>query len=145
MMFVGCAGPAGTQRPVYIPPGQGQYVYPEYLRPVPVPRIPPTDACQSQLFQGLIGQHEGAIYIPGLPGTKRVLKPAFDEGFEYEPDDPLGDYNVMVEVRDYLPDQVLYLPSIRNPGDLLATGDFQTDRLTIELDQGGFVQEIRCG
>ncbi len=144
-LFWACAQtPTTTNRP-YPQPGQGVYVYPENLRPAPLPRIPPVDACRSQLYQGLIGQHEGAIYIPGLPGRKRVLKPAFDEGFEYQAEDPLGTPDALVEVRDYLPDQTLYVPSIRTGGELLAGGDYATDRLTVELDQYGYVQEIRCG
>ena len=140
-----CAGsPRSTQQPYY-PPDQGRYVYPDYLRPADLPLIPPTDACQSQLYQGLIGQSEGSIFIPGLPGSKRVLKPAFDEGFEYAADEPLGQGYTMVEVRDYLPDQTLYVPSIRTPAELLALNDYRTDRLTIELDEDGVIQEIRCG
>lgn len=124
---------------------QGQYVRPAYLNPAPVPRIPAVDACRSQLYQGLIGQSEGAIYIAGLPGAKRVIKPGDDEAFEYDADDPLGTAPTLLEVRDYLPGQMLYAPSIRTPGSLLAANDYNTDRLTIELDIEGYVQEIRCG
>lgn len=132
------------------PTGQGQYVRPAYLNPQPIPRIPPTDVCQSQLYQGLVGQPEGAIYIPGLPGRKRVIKPAFDEGFgvddEFENvDDPLRLGPTMMQIRDYLPGQALYAPSIRTPGSLLAAADFDRSRLTIELDDTGYVQEVRCG
>ncbi len=132
------------------PNGQGQYVRPAYLNPAPVPQIPPVDACQSQLYQGLVGQPEGAIYIPGLPGMKRVLKPAFDEGFGPDDefpnvDDPLRLGPTMIQVRDYLPGQALYAPSIRTPGSLLSAADFETTRLTIQLDEAGYVQEVRCG
>ncbi len=126
------------------PTGQGQYVRPAYLNPAPVPRIPQTDACGSNLYQGLVGQPEGAIFIPGLPGSKRVLKPAYDEGFDLERD-PLGIGPTLIQVRDYLPGQSLYAPSVRTPGSLLAPADYDLNRLTIELDQDGLVQSIRCG
>ena len=135
--------PRNAQRAV--PNGaQGQYVRPAYLNPAPIPRMPPTDACRSQLYQGLVGQPEGAIFIPGLPGTKRVLKPAFEENFEIE-DDPFETEPTYIEVRDYLPNQPLYAPSIRTPGSLVAPFDFDANRLTIELDLTGRVQAIRCG
>jgi len=125
-------------------PAQGQYVRPNYLNPAPVPRMPATDACGSRLYLGLVGQPEGAIFIPGLPGAKRVLKPAFDEGFERD-DDPFEEDPVYVEVRDYLPGQSLYAPSIRTPGSLVAPIDFDPNRLTIRLDEYGLVESIRCG
>lgn len=127
-----------------IPTGLGQYVRPAYLDPAPVPRLPQTDACGSNLYQGLVGQPEGAIFIPGLPGSKRVLKPAFDEGFDQERD-PLGISPTLIQVRDYLPGQSLYAPSVRTPGSLLAPADYDLNRLTIELDEEGLVQSIRCG
>lgn len=139
-----CQTSPRNAQPVFPNAGQGQYVRPAYLNPVPVPRIPPTDACRSQLYQGLVGQPEGAIFIPGLPGAKRVLKPAFEESF-YEEPDPLGEAPDFIEVRDYLPGQSLYAPSIRTPGSLLANSDFDGSRLTIELDEDGYVQEVRCG
>lgn len=133
--------------PAYRPtPGQGQYVRPEYLNPAPTPLIPPLDACRSQLYAGLVGRHEGAIYIPGLPGRKRVLKPAeledFDLGREriqgLDPEPPF------IQVRDYLPDQVLYAPSIRTVSDRIQLGPIDESRLTIELDREGYVQEVTC-
>jgi len=145
-----CAsGPLGTpynaypvQQPRF---GQGQYVRPAYLNPSPTPRLPTPDACQSQLYQGLLGQHEGAIYIAGLPGRKRVIKPAsidmFDESFVpgIDPDPPF------LEVRDYLPEQSLYAPSIRTVDDRLSLGPADENRLTIELDDEGYVQALNCG
>jgi len=131
--------------PAYQPrPGQGQYVRPEYLNPAPTPRIPPVDACRSQLYRGLVGRHEGAIFIPGLPGRKRVLKPSFLEDFDYAEDDTFYEESPFVEVRDFLPDQVLYAPSIRTITDRLQLGPINEDRLTIELDREGYVQEVRC-
>jgi len=131
---------------IYQPrPGQGQYVRPEYLNPAPTPRVPPVDACRSQLYVGLVGRHEGAIYIPGLPGRKRVLKPSFLESFDYRQEDTLYEEPPFTEVRDYLPDQVLYAPSIRTVTDRLQLGPINENRLTIELDREGYVQEVRCG
>jgi len=47
-------------------------------------------------------------------------------------------------VRDYLPNQVLYAPSIRTVEDLVQLGPIDESRLTIELDQEGYVQEVVC-
>jgi len=124
--------------------GQGQYVRPDYLNPTPTPRIPRTDLCQSQLYQGLVGQHEGSIYIAGLPGTKRVLKPAFLEDFDRERVQGIDPEPPLIEVKDYIPQQVLYAPSIRTVTDRLQLGPEDRSRLTIELDVEGYVQELRC-
>jgi len=142
--LVGCVNSAPL--PTYQPaPGQGRYVRPAYLNAVPTPRIPDTDICRSQFYASLVGQHEGAIFIAGLPGRKRVIRPAFTE--EFEQDFPMlpGDRPPYVEVESFLPDQVLYAPSIRTVSDLSLLGDVQQDRLTLELDQDGYVQEVRCG
>jgi len=131
--------------PAYQPvPGQGQYARPDYLNAQPTPMLPPVDACRSQLYAGLVGRHEGAIYIPGLPGRKRVLKPAFLEDFDdnfiqgIDPEPPF------IEVRDYLPGQVLYAPSISTVSDRIQLGPVDESRLTIELDEEGYVQEVLC-
>ena len=131
--------------PAYRPaPGQGQYVRPEYLNPTPTPMIQGVDACQSHLYRGLVGRHEGAIYIAGLPGTKRILKPAFLEDFDRERIDGIDPEPPFLEVRDYLPSQVLYAPSIRTVTDRIQLGPVDENRLTIELDREGYVQEIVC-
>ena len=131
--------------PAYVPtPGQGQYVRPEYLNPAPTPMIQPIDACQSYLFRGLVGRHEGAIYIAGLPGRKRILKPAFLEGPDRELIQGIDPEPPFVEVREYLPNQVLYAPSIRTVTDRLQLGPIDENRLTIELDREGYVQEVDC-
>lgn len=145
LLLPACAvGPAMPDRPYQRPANLGRYQVPEYLQPQPTPRIPPVDACRSQLYQGLVGRPEGSIYIPGLPNPKRILKPAIDEGFEYSEQDPLGMDPTLVEVREYLAGQNLYAPSIRTVSDLVSLGPSQQDRLTIELDQYGMVQEVRC-
>lgn len=141
IVLAACAsGPAEFQPR----PGQGQYVRPAYLNAVPTSRLPEPDACNARVYQGLIGQHEGAIYVAGLPGAKRVLKPAFTE--EVQSDFPVlpEDRPPFVEVRDYLPGQVIYAPSIRAPDSLVLAGETRTDRLTIELDREGYVQEVIC-
>ena len=131
--------------PAYVPtPGQGQYVRPQYLNPTPTPMIQPIDACQSYLFRGLIGRHEGAIYIAGLPGRKRILKPAFLEGPDREMMEGIDPQPPFLEVRDFLPNQVLYAPSIRTVSDRIELGPVDESRLTIELDREGYVQQIEC-
>lgn len=141
--LVSCAAP-GAGNPQPNAQRQGLYVRPPWLEPAPTPRIPDVDACRSQLYVGLIGRSEGSIYLEGLPGRKRILKPAFDEGFGYEQEDDFAQPPQLIEVRDYLPSQSLYAPSIRTVTDLVQLGPAQDDRLTIELDDQGIVQEIRC-
>jgi hypothetical protein len=137
-------GPVSTY-PEYRPtPGQGQYVRPQYLYTQPTPRVPNVDACQSRLYAGLVGQHEGAIFIAGLPGRKRIIKPAQKEGFGYGAGDPLYSQTPYVEVREFLPGQTLYAPSISNLRDRLNLGPEIGDRLTLELDDEGYVQLIDC-
>ena len=142
--FSGCLNSAAP--PPFRPaPGQGQYVRPAYLNAVPTPRVPDTDACRSVFYRTLVGRHEGAIFIAGLPGRKRVIRPAFTE--EFEEDFPLlpGDRPPFVEVQDLLPDQTLYAPSIRTVSDLSLLGEVDRERLTLMLDVDGYVQEVRCG
>lgn len=137
-------GPVSSY-PEYRPtPGQGQYVRPQYLNSQPTPRIPNVDACQSRLYAGLVGQHEGAIFISGLPGRKRIIKPAQLEGFGYSAGDPLYEETPYVEVREFLAGQSLYAPAISNMTDRLNLGPAIEDRLTIELDDEGYVQQIDC-
>lgn len=131
--------------PAYVPaPGQGQYVRPAYLNPTPTPLIQGVDACQSHLYRGLVGRHEGAIYIAGLPGMKRILKPAFLEGPDVESIEGIDPDPPFLEVKDYLPSQVLYAPSIRTITDRIQLGPDDERRLTIELDREGYVQEVAC-
>lgn len=131
--------------PAYVPrAGQGQYVRPEYLNPTPTPMIQAIDSCQSYLFKGLVGRHEGAIYIAGLPGSKRILKPAFIEGPDRDHIEGIDPEPPFLEVRDYLPNQVLYAPSIRTISDRIQLGPVDESRLTIELDREGYVQEVAC-
>lgn len=128
--------PAGVPR--------GQYIVPAYQRPEPMRSLTPADECNSLLYQGLRGQHEGSIYFQGLPGRQRVLKPAFSEGFDAEmfnggiPSQPL------YEVREYLAGQRIYNTGVNTLTDGLRLGPVIQDRLTIELDQDGYVQDLRC-
>ena len=135
-------GPVYTFVPA---PGQGQYQRPAYLDPAPTPRIPAVDPCRSQMFAGLLGQNEGAIFIPGLPGRKRIIRPATWEG----PDNDFLGGQMMeppfVQVQTYLPGQQLYAPSIADITERITLGPEDASRLTIELDREGYVQEIRCG
>lgn len=144
VLLPACASQGGTYRQAAPFDGRGQYVRPEYLAAAPTLRLPPVDACRSQLYQGLVGRHEGAIYIAGLPGRKRILKPATDEGFNYQSDDSFFRPPDLIEVREYIPDQSLYAPSITTVTNRLQLGPEQGDRLTLELDARGYVQEIRC-
>jgi len=146
LVLTACAyGNPSSTYPQYQPrPGQGQYVRPAYLAAQPTPMIPPVDACRSQLYQGLLGQHEGAIFIAGLPGRKRVLKPAELEGFGYNPDDTFYEQPPYMEVREYLPGQSLYAPSISDLRDSLNLGPEMDTRLTIQLDNEGYIQTISC-
>ena len=145
-----CARSQGVgfpQNQAYQPfPGQGQYVRPEYLNPAPTPLIPAQDACRSQLYAGLVGRHEGAIYIAGLPGRKRVVKPASIEDFDLGRDriDGIDPDPPFIEVRDFLPEQSLYAPSIRTISDRIQLGPYDESRLTIELDRDGYVQQVDC-
>ena len=144
--LTGCSfgGPVSNY-PEYRPtPGQGQYIRPQYLNAQPTPRVPPVDSCRSQLYQGLLGQHEGAIFIAGLPGRKRLIKPARLEGFGYEADDTFYQEPPFMEVREYLAGQSLYAPAISNMVDTLNLGPTVEDRLTIELDAEGYIQTIDC-
>jgi len=137
--------PVGAGAEFYPRPGQGQYVRPQWLNPAPTPRIPNPDLCRSQLYAMLVGQHEGAIFIPGLPGRKRVIKPASVEDFDYSQDETLYDAPPFLVVRDYIPEQSLYAPSIRTVDDSISLGPAVADRLTIELDREGYVQTVACG
>ncbi len=140
-----CARGPGANYNYQPRPGQGQYVRPVYLNALATPRLPPTDLCRSQLYQGLRGQHEGAVHFGAMPGRKRVLKPGQEESFETDflvdlnPDPPF------IEVREYIAGQTLYAPSVRTVIDDRQLGPIDETRLTIELDPGGYITEIRCG
>lgn len=122
----------------------GQYQRPVFLQPEPTQRIPQDDLCRSRLYLGLIGQHEGSIVFSSLPGRTRVVKPAETEEDrddflqDLEPDPPF------VEIREYLAGQILYAPAIRALRLGNALGPIEQDRLTIELDQFGYVAAMSC-
>jgi hypothetical protein len=145
-----CAsGPVGPGDGFVQRPGQGVYVRPEWMQATPPPRIPQTDTCGSQLYASLEGVHEGAIYIPGLPGAKRIIRPAIFEG-------PVNDFmngemmaNTYVQVETYQSGLSPFVP-IQSPRlgpvrDRITIGPEQPDRLTVVLDREGYVQEISCG
>ena len=140
------AAQSGQTAPAFVPfPGQGQYVRPARLDPVPVPFSPVLDTCGAQVLRPLIGASEGSVYIPALPGEKRILRPVFFEDFENE---FLGGELVrppLVEVETYLPGQQVYAPLTRAFTEPDRLGAFDPDRITIELDRNGDIQDIRCG
>ena len=138
------ASPVGTNSVYFPQAGQGQYVRPEYMNPAAAQRMPPDDICRSRLYLGLVGSHESSIMIAALPSPKRILKPAFDEGFNYQPGDSFAIEPSVIEVRDYVPDQRQYAPSVRTVTDRLLLGPERQDRLTIELDAEGYVESVRC-
>lgn len=125
--------------------GQGQYVRPEWQQPAPTPRLPANDPCQAQLYMSLLGVNEGAIYIPGLPGEKRIIRPAIFEGPENEFLNGEMMADTYVQVQTYQAGQQLYAPSIGNITDRITIGPENMNRLTIVLDREGYVQEISCG
>lgn len=136
--------PAGVY-PGYQPaPLQGRYVVPQYQLPQPTRSLSPADECNALLYQGLRGQHEGSIYLQGLPGAQRVIKPAFSEDFDVETFNGAAPTPPLYEVTDYLAGQRIYNPSINTITDQQRLGPVVQDRLTIELDQDGYVQDLRC-
>lgn len=125
--------------------GQGQYITPEYLQPeLPLP-IPAPDLCRSRLYLTLAGQHEGAIFIAGLPGRKRIVKPAELEDFLPDEDNDFLPIPPLVEVIDFLPQQAIYAGSIRTVVDRFLLTDEDPARLTLELDAEGYILDVRCG
>lgn len=144
LLLSGCMSPgAGTARNVPRP-GLGQYTQPAHLRPEPTPRIPLDDVCRSRLFLGLVGKHEGAIEFAYLPVRTRVVKPA---ELEIDQDDFLQDMQPeppFLQVREYIPGQVLYGPSIEAVRRADELGPILQDRLTIELDKEGYVTRLSC-
>lgn len=148
--LIGCANRALNNPNSTVPnfqptPGQGQYVRPAYLAPELPQRLPPDDMCRSRLYLTLVGQHEGSIFIAGLPGRKRIVKPAVLEDFDEGADNDFIPSPPLVEVIDFLPQQSIYASSIRTVMDrFLLTNEDET-RLTLELDPDGYIQSIRCG
>lgn len=142
---IGNAGGPYTERPFERRPGQGLYQQPINLRPVAPQRIPVEDTCRSQFYRTLVGQHEGAIYFAALPGRKRVIKPAEVETLENDflPDTLIRPPNV--EIREYLPGQTLYASSIQTVYGNPALGAEDLERLTVELDDEGYVTRVECG
>lgn len=141
-----CAMSTVGPNTAFVPqPGQGQYIRPEWMAPAPTPRLPAVDPCRAQMYQTLVGVNEGAIYIPGLPGSKRIIRPAVFEG----PDNDFLNGEMMgdtyVQVQTYQAGQQLYAPTIGNITDRITIGPENENRLTISLDRDGYVQEITCG
>lgn len=130
----------------YFPqPGQGQYRQPQYLTPAPPPPVRPLDSCNAQFYRGLVGQHEGVIQFGALPLPVRVLKPSATEETESELLPQILTLPAFVEVRDFLPGQEIYGPSVSTVTDISVLNDFDAKRINIELAADGYVQQIRCG
>ena len=51
---MGAGEPTQRQRP-----NMGRYQQPLYQQPEPTQRLPSEDLCRSQMYMGLVGQHEG--------------------------------------------------------------------------------------
>ncbi len=144
LWLAGCAA-MGSGVPNQNPrANMGRYQQPGFQRPEPPERFPREDICRSRLYLGLIGQHEGGIVFASLPGRTRVVKPAeIERNFDdFLPD--MREEPPFVQVTEYLAGQILYASAIRavQRGDGL--GPIRRDRLTIELDAGGYVRELTC-
>lgn len=139
-----CYTGTSSAPPVGRQPGQGVYVYPQYQRPLPTQYVPATDICRAQLYQGLRGQHFGGIHIASIYGDKRIIKPA---ELETDEDEFLADMNAqppLVEVTEMIAGQPLYAASVRTGVYRGQLGPDRDDRLTIELDNEGYVADIAC-
>ena len=141
-----CTGGPPQNNQIFQPqPGQGQYVRPLFLEPELTERLPLDDLCQARIYRSLIGQFEGGLYFQAIPGRQRILKEAFTEDFE---DDFLPEFEEQppfVEVREFIAGQPLFAGSIRTTPSLIAIEQPVQDRLTIEINIDGIVEDVRCG
>ncbi len=140
--LMSCAGPGGGVADGR--PGLGQYQRPLYQQVQPTPFLPRRDQCGAQLYQGLIGQHEGGVVFTTLPGRSRVVKPAQPQTDEDEFLQDLRPGPPLVEIREFLSGQLLYAPTIQAVQGNDGLGPDQQDRLTIELDRQGYIRRINC-
>lgn len=139
-----CAG--GTGGPAASPPTpeRGGYVYPEYLRPQPPPYQPLADACGYRLYRGLVGTHIGAVHVATIQGRKRIIQPGVFETVENEFLPQMQEQPPYMTVTDILPGQPLYAATVRTglpPGEM---GPDDPNRLTISLDEEGYITDIGC-
>ena len=143
-VLTACAGAPGQPQQVRMP-GQGQYIYPQRLRPQPMPSLQPADICGARLYQGLVGQNIGSVHLPVIAGDKRIIRPAEVELSEADFLPDLNPQPPLLEVREMLAGQPLYAASIRTglyPGQI---GPEREDRLTFELDSAGYILTAACG
>ena len=141
-----CTGSAPQNNRIFQPqPGQGQYVRPLFLEPELTERLPLDDLCQARIYQSLIGQFEGGLYFQAIPGRQRILKEAFTEDFEDDFLPELEEQPPFIEVREFISGQPLFASSIRTTPSLLAIEQPVDERLTIEIDVDGIVEDVRCG
>lgn len=144
LLMTACYTSGGNAVPQGPQPGQGQYIYPQYQRPIPTQYTPQADLCRSQLYLGLRGQHIGGISVGLIPGDKRIIKPA---ELETDQDDFLADMNPrppFLEVTELLAGQPLYAASVRTGVYRGQLGPDRENRLTMELDEYGYVQTVEC-
>ena len=145
LCITACAsGPQPAQRVFQPLPGQGQYVRPPFLDPELPPRLIPDDLCQSRIYQSLIGQFEGSLFFQAIPGRQRILKAAFTEDFEDDFLPELEQQPPFVEVTEFISGQPLFASSIRTTPALLSLEPEVEDRLTIEINVDGIVEDVRC-
>ena len=139
------SSPAGSEPIARNRPEQGRYQYPENQRPIPTRAIPAVDDCNARLYQGLVRSHIGAVHIAAIASDKRIISPGVSE---IDQDDFFQDMRAappLLEVREMLVGQPLYLATVRTgvyPGQL---GPTRPDRLTLELDAEGFIDVVECG
>ncbi|MEE9273451.1 MAG: hypothetical protein V3U57_09325 [Robiginitomaculum sp.] len=144
VFLTACYSPGGAVRQQRPRPDMGQYKRPLFMQAEPTLRMPREDSCRSRLYLGLVGQHEGGILFASLPGRTRVIKPA---EMEVDQDEFLQDMrpqSPFVQVREYLSGQILYAPSIQSVKRSDALGPVIQDRITVELDREGYVQQLSC-
>ncbi|WP_017930353.1 hypothetical protein [Robiginitomaculum antarcticum] len=139
-----CAGPGTAPRDYQPQAGQGQYQYPDSLRPEPLTVTPRTDTCGARLYQSLVGQNIGGVHIAVIAGDKRIIQPADtgDAVSDFIPDMQEG--APFVDVTDLLAGQPLYAPTIRTGVYRGQLGPERADRLTLELDEDGYIQRVEC-
>lgn len=139
-----CAGQGGSVQPYQPRPGQGRYVYPENQRPQPMVATPREDRCGARLYKTLRGQNIGGVHIAVIAGDKRIIRPAQTE-------EPLNDFipdlqerPPLVDVTDLMAGQPLYTSQIRTGLYRGQLGPDRPDRLTLELDEEGYIEIVEC-
>jgi len=139
-----CAAPGGSVQPYRPVPGQGRYIYPENQRPQPMEVTPLEDMCRARLYQNLRGQNIGGVHVAVIAGDKRIIKPA---EVEVDLNDFIPEYQErppLVDVTDLMAGQPLYTSQIRTGVYRGQLGPDRPDRLTLELDEDGYIEIVEC-